>query len=247
MTRTRVPRDAVGGCSLQLGLFTAGVPSPDLSFGNLIRHPLGERSWVDHAPGWLGGSDEVCEVLAARAAWNHGRRRMYDRMVDEPRLTQWYGRHDVPFPHPVIAELFDVLSTRYRVHFDSVGLNYYRDGADSVAWHGDRVARSVPLPLVAIISVGEPRPFQLRPAGGGRSLHFALGSGDLLVMGGDCQREFEHRVPKVALAGPRISITFRHSAPGSTTTAGAAGGDEGGPPGQEPEASGGASASASAN
>lgn len=196
---------------MQLGLFTAGPAAPDRAFAGLRRTLVGQASWVDHAPGWLAGSDEVFATLADRVPWRHGRRPMYDQVVDEPRLTQWYGRSE-PLPHPVVGELFDVLSERYGVHFDSVGLNYYRDGADSVAWHGDRVARTVPHPLVAIVSVGEPRTFRLRPTGGGRSRSFRLGAGDLLVMGGDCQRELQHSVPKVARAGPRISITYRHSA-----------------------------------
>ncbi len=214
MARTIVRHD---GSAVQLGLFTAGAPAPDRSFGDVVRHRLGERSWVDHAPGWLSGSDELWATLAAKVTWKQGRRPMYDQVVDEPRLSQWFGRSDTPFPHPIIGALFEVLSARYGVHFDSVGLNYYRDGADSVAWHGDRIGRRVPEPLVAIVSVGEPRPFLLRPAGGGRSRPFNLGSGDLLVMGGDCQRELEHSVPKVAVAGPRISVTYRHSMPAPGT------------------------------
>ncbi|MPY94354.1 MAG: alpha-ketoglutarate-dependent dioxygenase AlkB [Acidimicrobiia bacterium] len=219
ITRSAPRADERRPDAVQLGLFTAGPAAPDCSFGNLTRHRLAERSWVEHAPGWLAGSDEVWATLAERVEWRHGRRRMYDQMVDEPRLTQSYGRSEGPFPHPALVELFDVLSARYGAHFDSVGLNFYRDGADSVAWHGDRVARTVPEPLVAIVSVGEPRPFLLRPAGGGRSRAFNLGSGDLLVMGGDCQRELEHSVPKVALAGPRISITYRHSTPAAASPA----------------------------
>jgi alkylated DNA repair dioxygenase AlkB len=195
---------------VQLGLFTAGPAVPDRSFHGLRRTSLAEASWVEHAPGWLAGPDDVWATLADRVPWRQGRRPMYDQVVDEPRLSQWYGRSE-PLPHPVLGELFEVLSGRYGVHFDSVGLNYYRDGADSVAWHGDRVARTVPRPLVAIVSVGQPRTFRLRHKGGGASRSFHLGAGDLLVMGGACQHELEHCVPKVARAGPRISITYRHS------------------------------------
>ena len=104
------------------------------------------------------------------------------------------------------------LSQRYGVAFDSVGLNLYRDGRDSVAWHRDRIAKDIDDPLVAIVSVGEPRRFLLRPVTGGHSRALLLGRGDLLVTGGTCQRTWQHTVPKVAKAGPRISITFRHGA-----------------------------------
>ena len=100
----------------------------------------------------------------------------------------------------------------YQRSFDSIGCNYYRTGADSVAWHGDRMRHEQIDPLVAIVSVGAPRPFQLRPRGGGHALSFLLGQGDLLVMGGAIQHDWEHSVPKVAAAGPRISITYRHGA-----------------------------------
>jgi alkylated DNA repair dioxygenase AlkB len=103
------------------------------------------------------------------------------------------------------------LSERYEVEFTSVRANLYRDGRDSVAWHGDRVARDLPNAFVAIVSLGGRRRFLLRPKGGGRSVRFDPGPGDLLVMGGSCQRDWQHTVPKVAAAQPRISLTFRHA------------------------------------
>jgi alkylated DNA repair dioxygenase AlkB len=89
-------------------------------------------------------------------------------------------------------------------------MNLYRDGRDSVAWHRDRIAKEIEDPIVVLVSLGEPRRFLVRPHGGGRSRAFRLGRGDLLVTGGRFQREWEHSVPKVAKAGPRISIAFRH-------------------------------------
>jgi alkylated DNA repair dioxygenase AlkB len=114
---------------------------------------------------------------------------------------------------PVIEEMRVVLSARYGVELDSGGINFYRDGRDSVAWHGDRIPKEVVDPIVGIVSVGEPRKFLLRPKGGGPSVKFMLGRGDLLVTGGATQRAWDHAVPKVAVAGPRISITFRHGIP----------------------------------
>jgi alkylated DNA repair dioxygenase AlkB len=113
---------------------------------------------------------------------------------------------------PVLGAMATCLSRRYDVEFDSVGLNFYRDGRDSVAWHGDRIAREIAEPIVALVSLGDPRRFLARPRGGGRSRPFALGRGDLLVTGGTFQRRWEHSVPKVAAAGARLSIAFRHGA-----------------------------------
>lgn len=103
------------------------------------------------------------------------------------------------------------LQERYARDFDSVGANLYRDGTDSVAWHGDRIARSVKDPLVGTISLGYPRRFLLRPRGGRTELSLLLQPGDLVVMGATAQRTWQHTVPKVASAGPRISVTVRHS------------------------------------
>jgi hypothetical protein len=105
------------------------------------------------------------------------------------------------------------LSARYDVRFARVGVNLYRDGRDSVAWHGDRIARDLPTATIAIVSLGQPRMFRARPVGGGASLGFRLGHGDLLVMGGTFQRTWQHAVPKVAAAGVRISVTYRHAYP----------------------------------
>ena len=172
------------------------------------------RAWVDHLPRWLDGSDHVFAELVARLPWRQRTVPMYDRMVQEPRLVWWWAQPegDAAVPLPVLDEVRHALSRVYQRSFDSIGCNYYRTGADSVAWHGDRMRHEQIDPLVAIVSVGAPRPFQLRPRGGGHALSFLLGQGDLLVMGGATQHDWEHSVPKVAAAGPRISITYRHGA-----------------------------------
>jgi alkylated DNA repair dioxygenase AlkB len=203
------------GVTWQGSLFGLEEPTIDAAFGGIERRPLDRDSWVDHLPRWLAGSDQVFAELVARVPWRRRVVHMYDRMLDEPRLTWWWsdGDDEAAIPLPVLKDAAAALSRRYRRTFDSVGLNLYRDGRDSVAWHGDRIRHAQESPLVAIISVGSPRPFLLRPRGGGPSHPFLLGQGDLLVMGGDCQHDWEHTVPKVAVAGPRISITFRHGAP----------------------------------
>jgi alkylated DNA repair dioxygenase AlkB len=136
---------------------------------------------------------------------------MYDKKVREPRLTAPWGMHSgEPLEPPVLEDMRKALSKRYGVEFDSVGFNLYRDGQDSVAWHGDRIRKEIEDPIVVLVSLGEPRRFLLRPKGGGKSTAFLLGKGDLLVTGGKTQRTWEHSVPKVARAGPRISLAFRH-------------------------------------
>jgi alkylated DNA repair dioxygenase AlkB len=133
---------------------------------------------------------------------------MYDRMLDDPRLSRWYPREREP-PHQAFAPIRAALSERYGVELGGFGLNYYRDGRDSVAYHRDRELRRLDDTLIAIVTLGAARPFLIRPLGGGRSRDLRPGSGDLLVMGGRCQVAWEHGVPKVAHAGPRISATLR--------------------------------------
>lgn len=179
------------------------------------RTPLGAGAWVDHLPGWLTGADALFERLAADVPWRAERRQMYDRQVEVPRLLASYGEGD-PLPHPVLTEARDALGRHYAAElgepFVTAGLCLYRDGRDSVAWHGDRTGRSATEDtMVAILSVGDPRDLVLRPRDGGPTLlRLPLGHGDLVVMGGSCQRAMEHAVPKsVRAVGPRISVQFR--------------------------------------
>ncbi|MEU9383143.1 alpha-ketoglutarate-dependent dioxygenase AlkB [Streptomyces sp. NPDC048279] len=178
------------------------------------RTELGSGAWIDVLPGWLSGADALFERLAADVPWHAERRTMYDSVVDVPRLLAFYGSAD-PLPHPVLAEARTALTRHYADElgepFSTAGLCYYRDGRDSVAWHGDRIGRgSREDTMVAILSVGAPRDLLLRPMRGGPSVRRPLGHGDLIVMGGSCQRTWEHCVPKTArAAGPRISIQFR--------------------------------------
>ncbi|KOX06022.1 DNA repair protein [Streptomyces sp. NRRL B-1140] len=181
----------------------------------ISRSDLGFGAWLDVLPGWLSGSAELFEQLAAEVPWRAERRKMYDNVVDVPRLLAFYGADD-PLPHPVLNRARDALSSHYGEElgepFTTAGLCYYRDGRDSVAWHGDRIGRGAREDtMVAILSVGAPRDLLLRPMRGGReTVRRPLGHGDLVVMGGSCQRTWEHSVPKSTRAtGPRISIQFR--------------------------------------
>lgn len=196
----------------QGSLFDDGPARVDTSFARLARHTLDAASWVDHAPGWLRGSDAVFAELLTTAAWRQREVQMYDRRLLEPRLTAHWGGPGEPSAPASLALMGAIVSERYGVEIDSIGVNLYRDGRDSVAWHRDRVAKVLTNPLVATVSLGSRRRFLLRPDGGGRTRQtFELGHGDLLVMGGACQHDWEHTVPKVASAGPRMSVTLRHT------------------------------------
>ncbi|MFD3439124.1 alpha-ketoglutarate-dependent dioxygenase AlkB [Streptomyces sp. NPDC058685] len=179
------------------------------------RTVLGDGAWIDVLPGWLHGADALFEELRSGVPWRAERRQMYEREVAVPRLLAHYRESD-PLPHPVLDEARDALDAHYAEElgepFTTAGLCYYRDGRDSVAWHGDTGGRaSRQDTMVAILSVGAPRDLLLRPRrGGSPSVRRALGHGDLIVMGGSCQRTWEHAVPKTTrAAGPRISIQFR--------------------------------------
>ncbi|MEV6799258.1 alpha-ketoglutarate-dependent dioxygenase AlkB [Micromonospora rifamycinica] len=180
----------------------------------LRRRVLTRGAWVDHLPGWVHGSDAVLDTLRTGVPWRAERRTMYDAEVDVPRLLCWYGP-DRPLPHPLLTTARTALSRHYAAElgepFVTAGMCLYRDGRDSVAWHGDTIGRSAHTDtMVAIVSFGSPRPLLLRPRGGGETLRFPLGHGDLVVMGGSCQRTWEHAVPKTArTVGPRVSVQFR--------------------------------------
>jgi alkylated DNA repair dioxygenase AlkB len=200
----------------QPSLFDGGPPVLDVSYAGLRRIPLDERSWVDLCPGWLAGSDGVFAELAQEARWQQRTVHMYDRQVLEPRLTAGWstdaGDGDAP---AVLRSMAAALAARYGVGFDRIWVNLYRDGADSVAWHGDRNRLVMTRPLVATVALGARRRFLLRRRGTTTTTHrLEPGHGDLVVMGGRCQSEWEHTVPKTTQkVGPRMSVTIRHSQP----------------------------------
>jgi alkylated DNA repair dioxygenase AlkB len=183
--------------------------------GSLRRTALARGAWADYRPGWLAGADELFGRLREMVPWRAERRTMYDRVVDVPRLLCFYPEgHELP--DPMLTSARDALTAHYLPELGeplvTAGLCLYRDGRDSVAWHGDTIGRgSSEDTIVAILSLGAPRPLLLRPRGGGRPvLRHELGHGDLLVMGGSCQRTWEHAIPKSARpTGPRISVQFR--------------------------------------
>lgn len=223
----------------QGSLFDGGPTEVDVSFAGLRRIELDEFSWVDYCPGWLRGSDELFAELLAQGQWRQRELWMYDRKVREPRLTagwrvgngdeavQTWARYvhedqedgrvdaDAAATPAALRKIATVLSQRYAVRFDSIWVNLYRDGQDSVAWHGDRNAKVLTNPLVVTVSLGARRRFLLRAKGTSSATHrLDPGAGDLVVMGGACQHAWEHTVPKTARGvGPRMSVTIRHSEP----------------------------------
>jgi alkylated DNA repair dioxygenase AlkB len=197
-------------------------------FEHAERRHLGDGAWIDFRSGWLDDADELFEELKDGIPWRAERRPMYDRVVDVPRLVSFWDFANLdaaPPPHPRLKQIRRRLNDAYAGElgepFTTAGLCLYRDGNDSVAWHGDTIGRSsTEDTMVAIVSLGATRTFALRPRGGGgspeppgrrhKTLRLQHRHGDLLVMGGSCQRTWEHSVPKTSRpTGPRISIQFR--------------------------------------
>lgn len=183
-------------------------------FEHSQRRDLGDGAWIESRSCWVDEHTLFDELLTA-VPWRAERRQMYDRVLDVPRLVGFCDLTVDPPPHPAIARLRrrlnDIYAGELGEPFTTAGFCLYRDGSDSVAWHGDTIGRSnVEDTMIAVISLGATRVFAMRPRGGGQSLRLPQHHGDLLVMGGSCQRTWEHAVPKTtAPTGPRISVQFR--------------------------------------
>ena len=199
----------------QGSLLDSGDEATLRPLGSAVRRTvLARGAWIDVRPSWVAGADLLFDRLVRSVPWQAEKRHMYDRVVDVPRLLSFYPEGQ-GLPDPVLDEARNALDAHYAAElgepFRTAGLCLYRDGRDSVAWHGDTIGRGKTQDtMVAIISVGAPRALMLRPRGGGTALRHDLGHGDLIVMGGSCQRTWEHAIPKTArVTGPRISIQFR--------------------------------------
>ena len=200
----------------QSSLFDDLDADPGLEpLGTSVRRThLGDGAWVDLRPGWVTNSDSLFERLALDVPWQADKREMYDRVVEVPRLVSHFPAGSV-YPDLLLTRAQDALNDHYGRPagqvFETAGLCFYRTGDDSVAWHGDRVGRTIDSDtMVAIVSVGAARTLSVRPKGGGATLKFPVGHGDLIVMGGSCQRTHEHAILKTKQAvGPRISVQFR--------------------------------------
>jgi alkylated DNA repair dioxygenase AlkB len=179
---------------------------------------LDERSWVDVTRGWLPDADEVFAAVLGKANWFQGRVFRYERWVDEPRLSA-SSKGTVAELHPALVDAHRTIRREYGVDFPRPALALYRDGRDSVAFHCDRELRWLDDTVIGVLTLGAARPWLLRPrarrsdrdapsSAATHDLHPA--SGDLLVMGGRCQADWHHAVPKVPRAvGPRVSLQWR--------------------------------------
>jgi alkylated DNA repair dioxygenase AlkB len=184
----------------------------------VVRTHLDETSWVDVGRGWMAGADALYEALHAGVAWQTSRLFRYDHWVEERRLGSWW-RPGTPLPHPALAEAHRTLQHRYRTTFDGFGMLHYRDGRDGQAFHRDTDMRWLDDTVIAVLSLGARRPWLLRPRTSrhdlgearGAVLDLAPGPGDLLVMGGRCQADWEHSVAYLPghHVAPRISIQWR--------------------------------------
>ena len=183
------------------------------------RIELDATAWVDVARGWLATADELYDHLLTNVAWQTSQLFRYDHVVEERRLGSWWSR-GTPLPHEALAEATRVLQHRYRVEFGGFGMIQYRDGDDGQAFHRDTDMRWLDDTIVAILTLGQQRPWQLRPRGNrrladspgkGATHDLAPASGDLLVMGGSAQAGWEHSVPyrPGQPMGPRISVQWR--------------------------------------
>ena len=185
----------------------------DETFATAVRTQLDDMSWVDHVQGWLTGDSELMEALMTQASWEQRSRWMYTRMVTEPRLTAEYPVI-AGAPQPVLHYLTEVLSAHYRQPYARLWMNWYRDNNDGTGWHADRPANLLDQAVIPVLSLGATRRFLIRPAGGGPSTTIVAHGGDLVVMGGRCQKDYQHSVPKQKQpAGARLSLNFSTAAP----------------------------------
>ena len=180
----------------------------DESFGSVERIHLDEHSWIDHVHGWLSGDVELMRYLMANADWEQRSRWMYDRRVQEPRLTAEYPVI-AEAPHPVLHYVTAALAAHYRVPYTRLWMNWYRDHEDGTSWHADHWAEKLDHTVIPVLSLGASRRFLIKANAGGRSTIVEASGGDLVVMGGRCQRDYKHSVPKQkTIAGPRVSLNF---------------------------------------
>ena len=174
------------------------------------RRPLSSGAWVDVARNWLPDADEVFATLVREVPWRAERRAMYDRVVDVPRLTATWWLDDPALPD-ALAEAAALPRPALGHPFNAVGLNFYRDGRDSVAPHNDKLHSLVAGHPIALLSLGAPRRMTIRAKPPAKQVQrIDLAPGSLLVMSHASQHTHEHGIPKTTEAvGERISLAFR--------------------------------------
>lgn len=189
------------------------APAPR-ALGDPVRLAMpGAEVWYHPAFLDAQAAQRLYEALRPIAPWKQDRRRMYDRLLDVPRLSAWYGPDDAPWPQP-LADARSRIEEATGYAYDGVLFNLYRDGRDSVAWHSDDVDRFGQEEVIASLSLGATRRFLFRPRPGraGEAIALDLPPGSLLLMGPGTQRHWEHCVPKTSRpVGERLNLTFRRS------------------------------------
>ena len=195
----------------QPNLFSSrGEVTVDAAFRTGRRTPLDARSWVEVFPGWLTGANELFQRLADAVPGKHT---IGGSSVSGSSSQAGRGyRQLAEAPHPALVPASDALSEHYEVRYDNLWLNLYRGGEDSTGWHRDRFSCRRPECIVPVLTLGATRRFLLKPRAGGPSIALHPSAGDLVVMGGRCQDEWVHSVPKASGAlGARISVNFQSS------------------------------------
>ena len=159
--------------------------------------------------------------LDSTVSWKQEKMNMYGKEVLFPRLTAWYGDSDRPYsfsgitltPLPWTEELLQIkrkIETKTSAIFNSVLLNKYRDGSDSISWHTDAEKELGQNPIIASVTFGGTRNFQLRHSNTGEKITLELSHGSLLIMQGELQHFWQHQIPKTKKkVDPRINLTFR--------------------------------------
>lgn len=190
----------------------SSVVGIDTSFRLAKRTAIDASSWIEVVPGWMSGSQLLFGRLATAVPWQQHDRQLFDQTFREPRLTAEY-RSLRQVREQTLLEAVRALSHHYGVTYDSLWLNFYRDGQDSTGWHRDRFSCRRPECIVPVLTLGATRRFLIKPRDGGASIAFKPGSGDLIVMGGRSQQDWVHSVPKdPSVVEPRISVNFQSSA-----------------------------------
>jgi alkylated DNA repair dioxygenase AlkB len=185
----------------------------------LQRVRLGDgSSWVDLCPGFVRRPEELLADVLEHTDWHQGEVWRFDRYVEEQRLGAWLREGDLL---PAIRQTGLHLTSRYRVRFEGVTAIQYRDGSDFQGLHSDREMRWLDDTLIAILVLGEARPFVLRPrrdvndpaarADASEDVVLRPGHGTLMVMGGRCQQDWLHGVPADPTTRTRVSLTWRWS------------------------------------
>lgn len=185
------------------------------------RQYLNERSWLEFFPRWLApsASEALFGTLSSSLSFEQHSVTLFGKRVPQPRLIAWCGSHAYEYtglslpPRPIptcLAPVWERVNEQANVLFNHVLANLYRDGNDSMGMHADDERELGAAPIVACLSLGQERTFVLRARRGSQTVRLGLSAGSLLVMGGNCQHEFVHGVPKTKRAvGARMSLTFR--------------------------------------